>query len=125
MSRLTKRNPDGSIGISQCKYYNYEDFQKIANKLAMYEDLEEQGMLVKLPCKAGNKLYDIRQNDVHCRRNDIVHELTICGPIVKLVPWETWMAKDIDLEDIGKTVFLTREDAEQELKRLKEMEGAE
>lgn len=42
MKRLTKRNSDGSVGIAECRYYNYEDFQRLARKLAKYEDLEEQ-----------------------------------------------------------------------------------
>lgn len=28
-------------------------------KLATYEDLEEQGLLVRLPCKVGDTMYDI------------------------------------------------------------------
>lgn len=40
--RLTKRNSDGSVGINDLRYYNYDDFQKMAKKLAHYEDLEER-----------------------------------------------------------------------------------
>lgn len=47
--RLTKRNSDGSVGINDLRYYNYDDFQKMSKKLAHYEDLEEQGRLVVLP----------------------------------------------------------------------------
>jgi len=47
--RLTKRNSDGSVGINDLRYYNYDDFQKMAKKLAHYEDLEEQGRLLVLP----------------------------------------------------------------------------
>lgn len=42
MGRLTKRNHDGSVGISELRHYNYDDFQKLAQKLAHYEDLEER-----------------------------------------------------------------------------------
>lgn len=38
IERLTKRESD-----------SYDDFQKMAKKLAYYEDLEEQGRLVVLP----------------------------------------------------------------------------
>lgn len=47
--RLTKREYDGSIGISALRYYNYDDFQKMAKKLAHYEDLEAHDRLVVLP----------------------------------------------------------------------------
>ena len=39
MDRLTKRNADGSVGISEFRYYNYQDFQKLSSKLADYEDI--------------------------------------------------------------------------------------
>lgn len=39
MDRLTKRNSDGSVGINAFRYYNYQDFQKLAAKLADYEDI--------------------------------------------------------------------------------------
>ena len=39
MDRLTKRNEDGSVGINAFRYYNYQDFQKLASKLADYEDI--------------------------------------------------------------------------------------
>ena len=39
MNRLTKRNDDGTVGINAFRYYNYDDFQKLAQKLADYEDI--------------------------------------------------------------------------------------
>lgn len=56
MERLTERNENGSVGISNCRYYNYDDFQKIASKLADYEDAEEQGLLLRLDKKG--ELYE-------------------------------------------------------------------
>ena len=90
----------------------------ILQELKEYRDLEEQGLLLKLPCKAGDKLYDIRQNHIKDRRNDMVHELSIEGITVELCTWETWMAKSVPLKEIGKTVFLTKEEAEEKLKEL-------
>jgi hypothetical protein len=46
-SRLTKRNPDGSVGINDFRYYNYADFQKLANKLAEFEDIGTVEELIK------------------------------------------------------------------------------
>jgi len=39
MERLTRRHPDGSVGINAFRYYNYNDFQKMAKRLADYEDI--------------------------------------------------------------------------------------
>lgn len=106
-------------GFEHCRKEDWENCKTIddvIDKLAEYENLEEQGLLVRLPCKVGDTLYDIRQDNVKHRRNDMVHELEIAAVDVKYVPWETWKAKDIRLEEIGKTVFFTREEAEQKLK---------
>lgn len=57
MKRLTYRNTDGSVGINAYRYYNYEDFQELTNKLAEYEDAEEQGLLHKAPLKNGTLIW--------------------------------------------------------------------
>lgn len=76
---------------------------KAVDKLAEYEDLEEQGKLLKLPCKIGQRVYMIYQ---------------FCGEGAWEI--EEHKIKLEDLENIGKTVFLTRQEAEQ---ALAEMEG--
>ena len=77
--RLTKRNSDGSVGISALRYYNYDDFQKMAKKLAHYEDLEEQGRLVVLPCKVGDTVYEICNNTYACITCEFFHEDEYAG----------------------------------------------
>ena len=48
--RLTERDCNGVVGFKGLmRYYNFNDFQKMAKKLLYYEDLEEQGRLVVLP----------------------------------------------------------------------------
>lgn len=70
-------------------------------KIKEYESLEEQNRLLKLPCKIGHRVYMIYQ---------------FCGEGA----WEIEEHKIRleDLENIGKTVFLTREEAEAALKAL-------
>lgn len=55
MERLTERVYDGLIIIKQDS--GDEGNYKAAEKLATYEDLEEQGLLVRLPCKVGDIVY--------------------------------------------------------------------
>ena len=62
MERLTRRNTDGSVGISEFRYYNYQDFQKLARKLADYEDLEEKGLLPKF--HLGDEFWTVRLREV-------------------------------------------------------------
>ena len=90
--------------------------RKVWDRLKQYEDVEEQGLLVRLPCKVGDTIYR-------------------CGdPIKKTYEWqiayvevyedETVFVDDSDNTfveaDIGKTVFLTREEAEKAVEGNKE-----
>lgn len=73
MERLTKRIEDENtllteVGDTACKCFcdNYTlsgcwecPVGKAIEKLADYEDAEEQGLLVRLPCKVGGTMYDI------------------------------------------------------------------
>ena len=143
MERLTKRNADGSVesaidcqngcqyitcsleeGI-QCKHECEAD---IYLKLAEYEDLEEQGLLLKLPCKVGTTVYVIDtiyecDNDYmdcimefpdryQCEigfKCEYEHEKIVVRP-------ESFDFKMLD--NFNKTVFLTKEEAEEKLKEL-------
>lgn len=37
----------------------HEDIRKVLRKLAKYEDLEEQGLMLRLPCKIGDIIYEV------------------------------------------------------------------
>ena len=62
MERLTKNYSDGTHGASDdlpCGENSYDYKNLLIDKLGKYEDLEEQGRLVKLPCKVGDTVYVI------------------------------------------------------------------
>ena len=96
----------------------------ILNKLADYEDLEEQGRLIRLPCVVGDTVYRIESDKT-------ISKWFVYG-IIKFdgLAWEVnaknnknkWRYVDITImfSDFGKIVFLTREEAEAKLKELKE-----
>lgn len=47
MERLTKRLSNGDvIAWHPLKYYSYNDFKRVLERLAYYEDLQEQGKLI-------------------------------------------------------------------------------
>ena len=59
MERLTERNPswiDDELWEKACEP-DCEEIDAVYRKLKEYEDLEEQGRLIKLPCKVGNTVY--------------------------------------------------------------------
>lgn len=58
MERLTERMenvPDGESNV----WVKNHDYIKASEKLAEYEDLEEQGLFVRLPCKVGDLVFII------------------------------------------------------------------
>ena len=68
MERLTDKNAVGNYFYPKCfekcdglgassKCDNCEIMTSVCEKLGKYEDLEEQGRLIKLPCKVGNTVY--------------------------------------------------------------------
>ena len=124
MSRLTRWNSEGHLMLG--------NELEIGYKLAEYEDLEEKGLLLKLPCKMGDYMYDIslesntitpvRINEIiiYTLNNDTYsYQYNCCSFDAH---GDVYAEYEVDANDIGKTVFLTKEEAEQELKRL---EGAE
>ena len=119
MERLTKTYSDGTHGASDsllCGENSYDYKNLLIEKLGKYEDLEEQDRLIKLPCKIGTKVYDITWWD------DIEEKVVVKGKAyyrtvrkhkVTKVPF-TYS----DINDFGKTVFLTKSEAEQKLNEM-------
>ena len=63
MGRLTERydiTPDGESDV----WVKQHDYISAARKLCDYEDLEEQGLLVRLPCPIGTTVWDICGMDI-------------------------------------------------------------
>ena len=89
---------------------------KLYKHLAEYEDLEEQGLLIKLPYKIGTTVYDIRWWDNITKKVKVGGETyykTVCKHKVSKSKFSLH-----DYDDIGKEVFLTKEEAEKALERL-------
>lgn len=60
MERLTKTYSDGTHGASDslpCGENSYDYKNLLIERLGKYEDLEEQGRLLKLSCKMGDTVY--------------------------------------------------------------------
>lgn len=128
MERLTERVNDRLIMMKQdsgdnVPYYWDEGNFKVAEKLADYEDAEEQGLLVRLPVSIGAKVYmiaslfDCVYNYDNCKatqkwkcEEDIRCEYERKSYYVKEIEFISIMK-----DSIGKSIFLTREEAEKKL----------
>lgn len=103
-------------------YVVVKDEQDALQKLAAYEDAEEQGRLVILPCKVGDTIY--------APTRSFVSEFRVIqfdfGGYKEPYLWVEWYLTKgftgdfridgISASEIGKTVFLSREEAEAALK---------
>lgn len=88
------------------------ELEKALEKLADYEDLEEQGLLVRLPCKVGDLVFIIDGENI-CRRK--VKSIKILSAAIEISTSDIIFHK----ESFGETVFLTREEAVNKLEELK------
>lgn len=90
-------------------------------KLKEYHDLEEQGKLLKLPCAVGDTVYYL---DRFCSGTSLDCPRRPCEPCeyYKLEIYEGKFKLN-DINDFGKTVFLTGESAESALKELERGKG--
>lgn len=105
-----------SQGTGDCKH-----LKAMIEKLAAYEDAEEQGLLLKLPCKVGDTVWFVGNkfvNDYEIRRF-IVGEIGIDAIQVAKTIRGTDYWNSFSIDDIGKTVFLTQAEAKQKLKEMK------
>lgn len=92
----------------------HEQLVKWLEELKSYKDLEEQGLLVRLPCKVGDSVFIIVGRDISKQGIRKV-EISDNGIIFK-----TNRRKRIfNVAEFGKTVFLAREDAEKKLEEMK------
>lgn len=126
MERLTKRLTDGTAytgalinaSIKGVTYPIY--IGKAADKLAEYEDAEEQGLLLRLPYPLETEhIYFVDEKDMD------VYELDAEKIEVSMMPISKKVLYAVDcfeflFEDFGKIVFLTREEAEAKLKEMEE-----
>ena len=129
MERLTERMENAPDGESNVWVKNH-DYIKASEKLAEYEDLEEQGLLVRLPCKVGDMLwynilgytesYEIKAFSYGYCDGYIEAGEEIGDEIIFYCENHTGsIIGSFPMSGIGKIVFLTREEAEKKLEAIK------
>lgn len=123
MERLTSRDSKGNLCLCNKEVYgNNQDIYNAIAVLEEYEDLEEQGLMLKLPCKVGDTVYRIIK-EFYTRINKIISEKVYRIALTDIemqIFIDKWQSKGI----YGKTVFLTQAEAEEALRKMNETEGA-
>lgn len=108
-----------------------------ADKLAEFEDLEEQGKLLKLPCEVGSEVWYIDayegKHSAKIVRGTVdgYSWFRSCGFALNVLFDEPIMGhfaykrRDIPFIEIGKTIFLLKPKAETALQKMNETGGTE
>ena len=126
MERLTDKSIVGNYFYPKCfekcdglgassKCDNCEIMTSVCEKLGKYEDLEEQNRLIILPCKIGDTLYRLVPNLYRKYVEIKIAQFVINKNGIYFITDKgvSWSA-----DKIGKTVFLTKSEAEQKLKEM-------
>lgn len=128
MERLTEYMGNGedyeSINPIDTPYeYGKANLQALINKLAAYEDADEQGLLLWLLCKVGDTVYAFLSTCnyfTECQINKIELKPTLYGNtcyFLEPIGHRGCLYRCFE-DDFGKTVFLTKEEAEAKLKEM-------
>lgn len=98
-----------------------EILKKAIYKLAEYETAEEEGRLLVLPCKVGDKVYIIDDIDYSYERDSVVTGIDIDkdGISIMIQDESPMSSSGYDIQDFGKTIFLNRDSAEKALEEMK------
>lgn len=105
-------------GLIALFYRNLRAMANLRETLKNYEDLEEQGLLLRLPYPLGTEyiyFVDIKDREVY--KLDAEKIEVNMTPIRKKILY-TVDSYDFLFEDFEKSIFLTREEAEARLKEL-------
>ena len=112
MDRLTNSDKEIPTLVDNAKYWLQAYF-----KLKDYEDLDEQGLLLRLPVPIGTTVYKFEPLTKGIERyiKTTITRYEVFGDSI----WFTFAnGLGRNIEDFGKYVFLTQEEAEQKLKEM-------
>lgn len=91
----------------------HEQLAEWLEELKSYKDLDEQGLLVRLPCKVGDSVFIIVGKDISKQG---IRKIEISD---NSIIFKTNRQKRIfNVAEFGKTVFLAREDAKKKLEEF-------
>lgn len=102
-------------------YWEHKQVAEYLRKLKAYENLEEQGRLVKLPCKVGDTVYAIGFDNKPIIYESVILSILITEKeiVFNVKVDEFGINSQLKQSMFGRTVFLTEPEAEAKLKELR------
>lgn len=125
MLELLQYRTETIEGLVALFYRNLWAMADLREKLKEYEDAEEKGLLLRLHCKVGNRIFAIQSNRhyeiMEVKKIEIKHCVGFGDFCYYLEPvGHSGSLYRYYEDDFGKTVFLTQEEAEQKLKETED-----
>lgn len=105
--------PEEIEGLIATLYTAGWAFAELRHRLKEYEDAEESGRLIVVPCKPGDTVYRI--TGPHGRKRVVPREV-LC---VTYAGGDDWWITSTACDELGKTVFLSEQEAEKALSKMK------
>ena len=106
---------------NRLNYFDKTQSHDLLKKLSKYRNLKEQGLLLQLPCKVGDTVYDIFMGEV--KEKKVVAVVYFHSPSVKQITIHASNGRGattpIELYRFGKTIFLTEQEAQSALEKMK------
>lgn len=113
--RLINKGTNGEFWVSDTDCTRAKGkLQAVMEKLYKYETAEEEGRLVVLPCKVGDAVYLPNEYAGMVAEFKIVEFCMFTDGYTIIDDY----GNEYRIKDFGKIIFLTREEAENELKEL-------
>ena len=127
--RLTERDTKGfavykrkcnSDSIGENLYIQGMREEEVLNRLAELEDDLESGKIIRLPCKVGDTVYEVFKDHIPpFIKETKIEKIVVTGKGLRLRLSRNSFYETA-ISSLGKTLFLTREEAEKRLKELQE-----
>jgi hypothetical protein len=135
MERLTYKSRDGWICYNDNKTQTVKNacdieatlshkkacniINTLLEKLCYYEDKQEQGLLIEVPCKVGDKVWLIRTSNIKPELVETEIEKVVLKKRGLYVQLSCNSFYETSCNSIGKTVFFTEAEAEEALEKMK------
>ena len=122
-------------GLIALFYRNLWAMADLREVLKCYEDAEEQGLLLRLPCKVGDTVWQIMISGMKIKEKKLlygIYEATVTevsvdfyrNLLISTITNDTKKCENkVTISAIGETIFLAREEAEAKLKELEEKDA--